>query len=281
MDFKKTIDQIAAKAEQAAKESGRKEHIGADGLLHCDTCGEATQTRVEVLGEERTVRCICRCDREKRERQEEARRRERQLLRIQQLRIQGFDKAEMQGWTFANDDGKQPNVSRAAKAYCDQFSKFKENGKGLVFHGSVGTGKTYASACIANELISKGVPVLMTNFSRIINRLQDKFEGRQEYLDSLNNFDLLIIDDLAAERNTEFMNEAVYSVIDGRYRAGLPLIVTTNISLAEMMNATETARKRIYSRILERCHPIAVAGEDRRKQAALDDYAEMNRLLGL
>lgn len=281
MDFKKAIDQIAAKAEQAARESGRKEHVGADGLLHCDTCGEATQTRVEVFGDERTVRCICRCDREKRERQEEARQRERQLLRIQQLRIQGFDKAEMQGWTFANDDGKQPNVSRAAKAYCDQFSKFKENGKGLVFYGSVGTGKTYASACIANELISQGVPVLMTNFSRIINRLQDKFEGRQEYLDSLNNFDLLIIDDLTAERNTEYMNEAVYSVIDGRYRAGLPLIVTTNISLAEMMDATETARKRIYSRLLERCHPIAVAGEDRRKQAALDDYAEMNRLLGL
>lgn len=281
MSFRQAIDQLAKRAEQAAKESGRKEHLEADGLLHCDACGEATQTRITIFGEERTVRCICRCDREKREREEKARQREQQLLRIQRLRIQGFDKAEMQGWTFENDDGQQPNVTKAAKAYCDQFSKFRKCGKGLVFHGNVGTGKTYAAACIANELIGRGVPVLMTNFNRIINRLQNKFEGRQEYLDSLNDFDLLIIDDLATERNTEYMNEAVYSVIDGRYRSGLPLIVTTNISLKEMMDAPEIARKRIYSRLLERCHPIQVAGEDRRKQALFDEYAEMNRLLGL
>ena len=281
MSFRQAIDQLARRAEQAAKESGRKEHLEADGLLHCDACGEATQTRITIFGEERTVRCICRCDREKREREEKARQRQQQILRIQRLRIQGFDKAEMQGWTFENDDGKQPNVTRAAKAYCDQFSKFQKNGKGLVFHGNVGTGKTYAAACIANELIGRGVPVLMTNFNRIINRLQNKFEGRQEYLDSLNDFNLLIIDDLATERNTEYMNEAVYSVIDGRYRSGLPLIVTTNISLKEMMDAPEIARKRIYSRLLERCHPIEVAGEDRRKQALYDEYAEMNRLLGI
>lgn len=279
MSFKQAFDQLATRAEQAAK--GKQEHLEADGLLHCDVCGEPTQTRIIIFDEERTVRCICRCDREQREREEKARQREQQLLRIQKLRIQGFDKAEMQGWTFENDDGKQPNVTKAAKAYCERFDEFKARGKGLVFHGNVGTGKTYTAACIANELISKGVPVLMTNFTRIINRLQDKFEGRQEYLDSLNAFDLLIIDDLAAERNTDYVNEAVYSVIDGRYRSGLPLIITTNVSLKEMTDAAEIARKRIYSRLLERCHPIQVAGEDRRKQALFDDYAEMNRLLGL
>jgi DNA replication protein DnaC len=77
------------------------------------------------------------------------------------------------------------------------------------------------------------------------------------------------------------MNEIVYSVIDARYRAALPLIVTTNISMQEMMNVTEISRQRIYSRILEKCHPIAVTGADRRKQSALSDYAEMNKLLGL
>lgn len=281
MSFKEALNQLTERAEQAARESGRAEHLGDDGLLHCDTCGEPTQCRVEIFDEIRTVRCICKCERKQKKVLEEQRRREEHERRIQRLRIRGFDKAEMQDWTFENDDGKQPNLTRAAKAYCEQFQKFKSDGKGLVFYGNVGTGKTYAAACIANELISKGVPVMMTNFTRIINRLQDKFEGRQEYLDSLNNFDLLIIDDLAAERNTDYVNEAVYSVIDGRYRAGLPLIVTTNVSLKEMMNAAEIARKRIYSRLLERCHPIQVAGKDRRKQAALDDFAEMNRLLGL
>ncbi len=277
--IKKVIDNIAAAAEKAA--TGKQEHLEADGLLHCDKCGEKTQTRIEILGEVKTVRCICRCDREIKEQEEKARKEADRLRRIEKLRIKGFDKAEMQAWTFENDDGKQPNVTRAAKAYCKNFERFSNEGKGLVFYGDVGTGKTYAAACIANELINQGVPVLMTNFARIINRLQGSFEGRQEYLDSLNEYDLLIIDDLAAERNTEYVNEIVYTVIDARYRAKKPLIVTTNINLERMMNETEITRKRIYSRVLELCHPIEVKGDDRRVQAAFEDFAEMQRLLGM
>lgn len=277
--IKKVIDTIAEAAERAA--TGKQEHLEADGLLHCDICGEKTQTRIEILGEVRTVRCICKCDREEKEREEKARKEADRLRKIERLRIQGFDKAEMQAWTFENDDGNQPKVTGAAKAYCQNFDRFGNEGKGLVFYGDVGTGKTYTAACIANKLISEGVPVLMTNFTRIINRLQGSFEGRQEYLDSLNEYDLLIIDDLAAERNTDFVNEIVYTVIDARYRAKKPLIVTTNIDLEKMMNETEITRKRIYSRVLELCHPIEVKGDDRRVQAAFEDFAEMQRLLGM
>lgn len=265
----------------AENQSGKKTHLNEDGLQCCDKCGEPIQCRVELFGVIRTVYCMCRCDREKEQIRKEELRRMRCNDRISRLKIKGFEKAEMQGWTFQNDDGKQPKVIDAAKKYCEKFADFKDEGKGLIFYGGVGTGKTYTAACIANELISKGIPVLMTNFSRIINRIQEGFNGRQEYIDSLNEFDLLIIDDLAAERNTEYMNEIVYSVIDARYRAALPLIVTTNISMQEMMNVTEISRQRIYSRILEICHPIAVTGVDRRKQSALSDYAEMNKLLGL
>lgn len=277
--FDKVINNIAAAADQAAQ--GNKEHLGADGLLHCDICGEKTQTRVEIFGQERTVRCICKCVRDQNEREEKARKEAERISRIKRLRVQGFDKSEMQGWTFENDDGKNPKATTAAKAYCERFGEFKLQGKGLLFHGSVGTGKTYTAACIANYLIDKGVPVLMTNFSRIINTVQAKFEGRQEYIDSLNNFDLLIIDDLAAERNTEFVNEIVFSVIDARYRSGLPLIVTTNVAARAMAQEREQDRQRIYSRVLEMCHPIEVGGADRRAQAAARDYAEINKMLGI
>lgn len=277
--FDKVINGIAAAAEQAAQ--GNKEHLGADGLLYCDICGEKTQTRVEIFGEQRTVRCICKCVRDQNEREEQARKEAERLKRIKRLRVQGFDKAEMQGWTFANDDGKSPKATTAAKAYCEKFKEFKGQGKGLLFHGSVGTGKTYTAACIANDLIDKGVPVLMTNFSRIINTVQGRFEGRQEYIDSLGEFDLLIIDDLAAERNTEFVNEIVFSVIDARYRSGLPLIVTTNLSAKAMAQEREQDRQRIYSRVLEMCHPIEVNGADRRAQAAAKDYAKINKMLGI
>lgn len=277
--MKKVIDNIAQAAEQAA--AGTPTHLEADGLFHCDICGEPRQTVIEIFGEKRTVWCICKCEQEKREREEKAIKETERLRKIEKMRIRGFEQAEMQGWTFENDDQKHPNVTSAAKAYCKNFDKFRANGKGLIFYGNVGTGKTYAAACIANQLISQGVPVLMTNFARIINRLQGKFEGRQEYLDSLNEFNLLIIDDLAAERNTEFVNEIVYNIIDARYRAKKPLIVTTNIDLEKLMNESEISRQRIYSRVLQLCHPIEVKGDDRRVQAAFEDFAEMQRLLGM
>lgn len=278
-DMRNIFDGIAEKAEQIT--AGKQEHLGADGLLHCDRCGEPTQCRVDIFGEERTVRCICRCDKEKQAAEKAQRERERKLERIQRLRVKGFERSEMQRWTFAADDQKQPKVRRAMQAYTAHFQEFKADGKGLLLFGDVGTGKTFAAACVANALIDHGVPVLMTNFTRIINRLQAGFEGRQEYLDSFNDFDLLVIDDLAAERQTDFVNEIVYSVIDSRYRAGLPMIITTNVSLAEMSNEKEQARRKIYSRVLERCHPLEVSGADRRKQKLQADFAEMQQLLGL
>ena len=279
--MKIVIDALAAKAEQAARQSARPEHLESDGLLHCDRCGGATQSRITILGELRTVRCICECEKKKLEDERKELLRAEQVQRIARLRASGFDKADMQEWTFDADDGQQPELMRAARKYCQEFNQFKTKGKGLLLYGTIGTGKTFTAACIANELISNGWPVLMTNFGRIINRMQERFEGRQEYLDSLNNYSLLIIDDLAAERDTEFMNEAVFSVIDTRYRAGLPLIITTNLQVSEMISEQAISKQRIYSRILERCHPIEVKGSDRRTEAAVSDYAETSRLLGL
>lgn len=279
MNMQHFFRELEEKAEQNA--AGKKEHLGADGLLYCDICGEPTQCRVHVFGEERTVRCICQCDKDKLAEEEAQKARAEKLRRIERLRIEGFDRSEMQRWTFAADDQQQPKLRKAMQAYAENFYEFKESGKGLLLFGDVGTGKTFAAACVANALIDKGIPVLMTNFSRIINRIQSSFDGRQEFIDSLSGFDLLVIDDLAAERNTEYMNENVYAIIDARYRAGLPMIITTNLSAKTMMQEQDAARKRIYSRILERCHPIEVKGADRRVKAAISDFAEMNRKLGL
>lgn len=273
------IDGIAKKAAEG--QENRKSHLNEEYLLCCDICGEPIQCRIEVFDKVRTVYCMCRCEREEQQRRRDEIQQMMRDDRISRLKVNGFDNAEMQAWTFKNDDGKQPKVIEAAKKYCEKFEDFKADGKGLIFHGGVGTGKTFTAACIANELISNGIPVYMTNFANIVNALQSNYNGRQQYLEQLNKNDLLIIDDLAAERNTEYMNEIVYNVIDARYRLNLPLIVTTNISMQEMMNVTEISRQRIYSRVLEMCHPVAVTGTDRRKQAAMKNYAEMNKILGL
>ena len=100
-------------------------------------------------------------------------------------------------------------------------------------------------------------------------------------MDSLNNFPLLVLDDLSAERQTEYMLEIVFNVIDARYRAKLPLIVTTNLTREELMIPADVRYKRIFSRLFEMCTPIEVAGADRRHAALKNDIAATKQLLGL
>ena len=193
----------------------------------------------------------------------------------------GFSDAEMQGWTFANDDNSNKRVSEIARRYAENFWEMKGRSKGLLFYGTVGTGKTFAAACIANALIDKGVPALVTNFARLTNTIGGMYEGKQQYIDGLSRFDLLVIDDLASERDTEYMNEIVFQIIDSRYRSGLPLIVTTNLTAEEIKHPAEVKRQRIFSRLLEMCIPVEVKGADRRKEALKSDFNELKDLLGL
>lgn len=88
---------------------------------------------------------------------------------------------------------------------------------------------------------------------------------RDDYLDSLESYDLLIIDDFGTERDTEYMNEIVFQVIDARYRSGLPMILTSNITAEELGRPDDIKNQRIYSRILDRCIPIEFTGKDRRR----------------
>lgn len=241
------------------------DYIGDDGLLYCGKCHTRKQTRIEMDdGTVLTPACMCRCQIEAQEREEEEQRRRERMRSIARCRSAAFSDDSMRHCTFDADDSKDSQASRIARNYTKHFEDFMKAGKGLMFYGTVGTGKTFYASCIANALIDRCVPVLVTNFSRITNRLQSKFDGRQEFIDSLGKYDLLVIDDFAMERDTEYMNEIVYSVIDSRYRSGKPLIVTTNVSKEEFGDTSELSKQRIYSRISDMCIPVLVAGKDRR-----------------
>ena len=122
---------------------------------------------------------------------------------------------------------------------------------------------------------------LVTNFARLTNTISGMYEGKQEYIDGLDRFDLIVIDDLASERDTEFMGEIVQNIIDARYRTGKPLIVTTNLTSDDLKNPAEIRKQRIYSRLFEMCVPVEVKGTDRRKEKLKQDYKSMEDLLGL
>lgn len=259
------------------------DYLNEDGLLMCGKCHTPKQCRFIAKwdGAEKTPYTPCECARERRDAEEQARQAQTLRIEVNRLRKLGFPDSEMANWTFDTDDGTNKTAADIAHRYVDNFAEMKTNGKGLLFYGPVGTGKTFLAACIANELISQGRPCLVTNFARITNTLQGMFDGKQRYLDDFNRLDLLVIDDLSAERDTSYMNEMIFNIIDSRYRSGKPLILTTNLSKEELINQPNTDKQRIYSRLVEMCFPVEVKNVDRRKKKAQEDSADLARLLGL
>ena len=222
---------------------------------------------------------LCKCQREIYEQEEAQRMLREKQLEIEHLRASGLQDKALYGYTFDKDNGMNPEI-KLAHNYVDNWEKMKSTASGLLLWGDVGTGKSFFAGCIANALLEKGVPVLMTNFSRILNTLTGMhFEDRNQFIDSLNQYSLLIIDDLGIERNSEFALEQVFNVIDSRYRSKKPLIVTTNLTLQELNTPSDLPHKRIYDRILERCVPVRINNRNIRQENASANLQEAKKLL--
>ncbi len=216
------------------------------------------------MGVERVVGCLCRCAAEEMEREREKHREKEELLHIRQMKSAGLQDSTFFDYTFANCDETHP-CAQYARRYVGNFAEFQKNGQGLLFWGNVGTSKTFLAGCIANALMEKNIPVLMTSFPKLLNALGGLYSGeKNEYLKSLNQYRLLIIDDLGVERDTLYVLETVYLVIDERYKSGKPFIITTNLSLEKLRNPADLEHGRIYDRIMERCVPVAFSGKNYR-----------------
>jgi len=255
------------------------DYTGEDGLLYCGKCRTPKEFRMEAPPlEGRLVPHPCRCEQERldREAAEQEARRHRQA--VADLKRRGFTDPAMRGWTFANDNGKCPQMKHA-RFYVEHWDTMQEENIGYLLWGGVGTGKSYFAGCIANALMEQEVSVRMTNFALILNDLTASFEGRNEYISRLCRAPLLILDDFGMERGTEYGLEQVYNVIDSRYRSRRPLIVTTNLSLQDLQHPQDTAHARIYDRLLEMCAPIRFSGENFRKATAQDKLTRLKNLM--
>ena len=261
------VDEVLKEMENAANEGTKAADVYMDtetGLLMCGKCHTKKQKKISFLGVERVVGCLCRCAAEEMEREREKHREKEELLHIRQMKSAGLQDSTFFDYTFANCDETHP-CAQYARRYVGNFAEFQKNGQGLLFWGNVGTGKTFLAGCIANALMEKNIPVLMTSFPKLLNALGGLYSGeKNEYLKSLNQYRLLIIDDLGVERDTPYVLETVYLVIDERYKSGKPFIITTNLSLEELRNPADLEHGRIYDRIMDRCVPVAFSGKNYR-----------------
>jgi DNA replication protein DnaC len=257
---------IQAANAAAALEPGDYEQ---DGLRYCGKCHTTKQTRKNLFGKEITVGCMCACAQQKYDQEEKARKKQEEADRIMRLRSVGISSQTFRDASFAADDGKNPKPMDTLRRYVEKWEDMQRENIGLLLYGDVGTGKSYGAACIANRLIEQSIPACMINLSTVLNSMGGfQSEEKNTYISDLMQYPLLILDDFGMERQTEYALEQVFNVIDARYRSGKPLIITTNLSMAELNNPKSLEHKRIYDRIKEMCQPLNFGSNGRRADRA-------------
>ncbi len=247
-----------------------KEYI-KDGHSYCKACNERKDGKaLEFFGKKMIFKISCKCDKDREEREKERQKK----MEIERLKSNCFNSIIQWSYTFENYQGAENQSLIIAKNFVKDYEEMKKENVGLLFYGSVGSGKTYLACSIANALIEQyQIGVKIRNFAQIINELQkSSFDlDKNAYIESLVNTSVLILDDLGIERDTSYANEQVYNIVNTRYLKQKPTIFTTNLSYDTIANCTESVEyQRIYSRIIEMCIPVMVVGEDFRKAIQKD-----------
>lgn len=259
--FAKEIEKIAEKqkANDDVIGKGEKNFVPKaddyqkDGIWHCGICNEPMQANASIVG---LIHRPCRCERAKKD--AEARKEKKQKADDRRKDAFGSYRNRRFLFTFENDDGQSPIVSKQMKTYCEKFDEYRKSGTGLLLHSEHnGGGKTFFSCAIANELIDRGYRVKVTDFKTLRDELFS-VSNKMDYIMKLRSHDVVVIDDLGAENNTEHMMEVEYRIIDDLTENYTPLILTTNYTLREMNETTDRDKKRIFDRVFGSCIPVNI-----------------------
>lgn len=178
---------------------------------------------------------------------------------------------------------RAPAQVRSVRRYCETIDDRLDEGVGLGFHGDPGTGKTMLAYLIAKTAMSTGHTVAVYSFPRLLAAIRDSYrevagDGYVAFLDRLINVDLLQLDDLGAERPSEWAAEQIFLLIDGRYEAKRSVVYTTNLALpaagTDHQRGEETLSDRIGARVASRlaeiAPPVPLFGLDQRVELAPD-----------
>ena len=158
-----------------------------------------------------------------------------------------------------------PDQVRTVRRYVQAVEQNIRAGKGLWLQGDVGTGKTTLAMLVSKAALDAGRSVAIYSLPRLLSLLRDSMdseEGMLDFMDRLTAVDLLHLDDLGAENQTDWVLEQLYSIVNSRYEAERAIIATTNLMPDEL---SERLGARTVSRLVEICgDPITLTGADKR-----------------
>jgi DNA replication protein DnaC len=155
-------------------------------------------------------------------------------------------------------------VVGAVRSFVDRIDAHLDGGRGLWFVGPVGTGKTTLAMLVSKEAIRAGRSVAIYSLPRLLNEIRDTHRADRSHVDLLNRLtavDLLHIDDVGAERTTDWVLEELYSIVNARYEDARSMVITTNLDYDELCTQISA---RTASRLAEMCDQLPLDGADRR-----------------
>ena len=158
-----------------------------------------------------------------------------------------------------------PGIVRAVRDYIGRIDEHLEAGRGLWLMGPPGTGKTTLAMLVSKAASEAGSSVAIYSLPRLLNEIRDTHRAERshvELLDRLTAVDLLHIDDVGAQRSTDWVLEELYSIVNARYEDQRSMLITTNIMDRDEL--CEQITPRTVSRLTEMCDELPLFGHDHR-----------------
>jgi DNA replication protein DnaC len=225
----------------------------------CDICGERVGIR-SLVGFPIRIPLICQCekDRLKKERQDEERRENEE--RIRKIRDQFMDTLNLMYRNATFDSfiirAGTENALKVSKRFCSTWDERKKDGKGLLFIGNTGSGKTHLSVAIGHEISKSGERVRFVDVNTLIRKIRDcPFGETEETLSPYMNCALFILDDFGSESDTDWAAAQIGAIVNYRTENYKPMILTSNLLKEEL---DKRKGQRVVDRVLGSCSLIPV-----------------------
>ena len=175
-----------------------------------------------------------------------------------------YEHVDFDRWPLTNID---PGIMRVVRHWCHRLDRNLEQGRGLLFHGETGSGKTSMAMAVAKEALRERKSVAIFDGPELLSRIASTYddavaESYLKVIERLATVDLLILEDLAVAKQNEWRLEQLYTVVNRRYEDQRAMLVTADV--ASPAQLADHVGRRTASRIIEACEVLPFHDGDHR-----------------